>query len=183
VRLLQNTPQVFVCNPLPGPPRADNTLNHTDLGPFPDLPRSHRFSTFTSRLFLVRRHDLATPAPPLPWAKASFRNRLRAHLEGLPRLDLPENLFTRRMHRLGLIRIDHSGTGHPAFSLHPPHRNEEFYRRLPELVARAENDDYPDAQRGCYDVNSSLIDWTPQILALRHRRWWRVLLSRLLPSS
>ena len=72
----------------------------------------------------------------------------------------------------------HGGTGRPAFSLHPPHRNAEFYRRLPELVARTEADDFPADQRGCYDVNSSLIDWSAQIAALETRRWWRVLLAR-----
>lgn len=179
IRLIQTDPCIFACNPLPGPPRIDGTLNQSDLGAHPAIPGSHRFSTFTSRLFLVRRSDLIGSRRPLPWKPANLRNRLRAHLEGLPRLDLPENLLTRRMRHLGQFRMDHPGAGSPAFSLHPPHRNEDFYRRLPELVARAESDDYPAAQRGCYDINEALIDWSPQISALCRRRWWRVPLERL----
>jgi hypothetical protein len=178
LRLLEQDPRVFACNPLPGPPRADGTLNQSDLGAHPALTGSHCFRGLSTRIFLARRADLVQPSPPLPWRAATLRSRLRAHLDGLPRLDLPENLFTRRMLTLGLLRVDHGGTGRPAFSLHPPHRNAEFYRRLPELVARTEADDFPADQRGCYDVNSSLIDWSAQIAALETRRWWRVLLAR-----
>jgi hypothetical protein len=176
--LLESAPEVFVCNPLPGPPRIDRTLNQPDFGSFQRVPGSHTFRHFTSRIFLLRRNDLVSPMPPLPRAPAAPRPRLRAWLEGLPTLDLPENLLTRRMHALGQCRVDHPGSGQPAFSLHPPHRNDAFFSRLPELVRRAETDDFPDAQRGCYDINEALIDWSPQIAALARRRWWRVLLAR-----
>ncbi len=181
VRLLNTDPRVVTCSPLAGPPRSDGTLNQSDLGAHPAIAGSHTFDTFSTRLFLMRRVDVVTPSPPLPWSPASLRNRLRAYLDGLPRLDLPENLLTRRMRNLGQLRVDHPGPGTPAFSLHPPHRNAEFYQRLPELITRAETSDFPDAQRGCYDINEALIDWSPQIAALLERRWWRVLLARLNP--
>ena len=46
------------------------------------------------------------------------------------------------------------------YSLHPPFRSETFYRELPNLVARIGSGDIPEAQRGDYDVNASMIDWT-----------------------
>ncbi|HSI06969.1 MAG: hypothetical protein ACAH89_04775 [Rariglobus sp.] len=179
VRLLATDPRVFTCSPLAGPPRPDGTINQPDLGSHPSAPRSHTFASFSSRLFLVRRVDVVTPVPPHPSTPAALRNRLRAWLEGLPRLDLPENLLTRRMQMLDQLRVDHPGPATPAFSLHPPHRSPEFYERLPEFITRAETSDFPEAQLGCYDVNEALIDWSPQITALLKRRWWRVLLARL----
>lgn len=183
LELFAADPKVFSCNPLAGPPRPDGTLNQSDLGPHPSAAGSHKFAGFSTRLFLVRRIDVVSPVPPLTWRPAILRNRVRALIDGLPTLDLPENLLSHRMLLRDEIRVDHPGPGSPAFSLHPPHRNADFYARLPELVTRAETDDYPDGQRGCYDVNATLIDWSPQIAALSQRRWWHALIARITGSG
>ena len=179
IAVLEASPRVMACNPLPGPPRPDGSINQPDLGPMPGVQQSHTFAHFTSRIFLARRADLVAPQPPLTWSPAPLRLRLRAWLEGLPDLDLPENLFTKRMQTLHQVRLDHPGDGSPAFSMHPPHRNDEFYRRLSKFVSRVERNDFPDGQRGCYDLNKPLIDWSEQIAALSQQRWWKVLLRRL----
>jgi hypothetical protein len=64
------------------------------------------------------------------------------------------------MMRKGLSRIDFLGSGAGLYSLHPPYRTDTFYRELPHLIARIVAGAIPEAQRGEYDVNSSMFDWT-----------------------
>ena len=54
------------------------------------------------------------------------------------------------------------------WSLHPPHRSALFYERLPELINAVEREDIPDGQRGDYDINGSMIDWSSA-----QRTFWR----------
>jgi hypothetical protein len=71
-----------------------------------------------------------------------------------------EEILTAAMMQKGFCRIDLLGSGEGMYSLHPPYRSERFYRELPNLIARINAGHIPDAQRGDYDVNSSMIDWT-----------------------
>ena len=60
------------------------------------------------------------------------------------------------------------------------HSVEEFYRRLPELIEAVERGDVPNGQRGHYDLNDSMIDWTQARAANRwHRRYLRMIRHRL----
>ncbi len=56
--------------------------------------------------------------------------------------------------------------------LHPPYRSEEFYRALPGLIERIENDDIPEAQRGDYELNDSMFDWSRARRRSKVRRLW-----------
>ena len=69
----------------------------------------------------------------------------------------------------------------PGFwSLHPPYRSETFYARLPQLIHAVETGDVPEGQRGHYDLNDSMIDWTSAREANRwHRRYMRMIRQRL----
>jgi hypothetical protein len=58
------------------------------------------------------------------------------------------------------------------WSLHPPFRSEQFYRELPRLLERIEAGAVPDAQRGDYDINSSMFDWSRAARRARLRRLW-----------
>jgi hypothetical protein len=71
-----------------------------------------------------------------------------------------EEIISAAMMRKGLSRIDFLGSGAGLYSLHPPYRTETFYRELPHLIARIVAGAIPEAQRGEYDVNSSMFDWT-----------------------
>ena len=77
------------------------------------------------------------------------------------------------MDRLGRRRVDFLGQAPGCWSLHPPFRNPEFYRRLDEIVRRVETPDLPDAQCGDYDLNDSVIDWTNARTEIAQNRWWR----------
>jgi hypothetical protein len=107
-----------------------------------------------------------------------LRNTIKALVEHNPPQDLPEHLFTEVMRAHGLVRREFLGTGPGMWHLHPPYRCADFYTKLPSLIARCEAGDMPPAQRGCHDINDSLVDWTDALTMLRNNRWWRRPLSR-----
>ena len=59
-----------------------------------------------------------------------------------------------------LHRVDFLGAGGGMWSLHPLYRSPSFYEKLPELIQRVEEGDIPDGQRGDYDLNDSMLDWS-----------------------
>jgi hypothetical protein len=81
-----------------------------------------------------------------------------------------EEVMTQMLLARNLCRIDFLGSGPGLYSLHPPYRSERFYRELPGLIARIVAGDIPEGQRGDYDVNASMIDWTE---ALRQKTYPR----------
>jgi hypothetical protein len=91
-----------------------------------------------------------------------------------------EVLLSHTMQRLNLYRIDLLGSAPGLWSLHPPYRSEEFYQRLPELVAAVETGNVPDGQRGHYDLNDSMVDWSQARAANHwHRRYLKIISHRL----
>jgi hypothetical protein len=121
----------------------------------------------------------------LPWVPASPLQRLRARILGHPpEVIEAELLLSKTLQRFDLYRIDMLGSPPGMWSLHPPYRSEEFYRRLPELIRAVETGDVPEGQRGHYDLNDSMIDWTSARTASHwHRRYLRMIQDRLSSSS
>lgn len=115
---------------------------------------------------------------PLPVERARLRSRMRAALEGHPPYALPEDTLTRAMRARGLTRIDLLGSAPGMWSLHPAMRSPESYAALPELVRRVEQGQVPDEQRGDFDVNDSMVDWSSARRAARRQVWWRRLARR-----
>jgi hypothetical protein len=170
-------PEVLFAAPLPGPPTADGRLRSQEAVPEGETPHAFRFDTMSTRLFLVdRRRFRATIGALRPQRPPSLRSVMKAMVEGNPPQDLPEHLFSRAMHTRGLVRREFLGTAPGMWSLHPPYRSADFYRRLPELVQRVESGDLPAAQAGDHDMNSSLVDWSEALAALTQNRWWKRLL-------
>ena len=172
IALLQADPSVFACNPLPGPPRTDFGINQPSQ-PLSAPRGAHSIDGFSSRIFFMARERLVNPAPKLPLKRAYWRGRLRGLLEGTSGIALPEDIIGEQMRRLGQHRVDFLGAAPGCWSLHPPFRNPEFFRRLEEIVTRVERDDFPAAQRGDYDLNDSVIDWSDARAAIARNRWWR----------
>jgi hypothetical protein len=60
----------------------------------------------------------------------------------------------------------------------------DFYRRLPQLVREIETGNIPEAQRGHYDINDSMVDWSEARRLNRwHRRYYRLLRDRLAAAN
>lgn len=174
----QADPRVLFSAPLPGPPSADGGLRSQEAKAASGRARAFDFDTMSTRLFLLSRRRFRSTLGRLRLRGPGLRGSIKALVERNPPQDLPEHLFTHGMHRRGLIRREFLGQGSGMWHLHPPYRCADFYARLPELVARCESGDMPEAQRGCHDINESLVDWSEPIEALRTNRWWRRLLRR-----
>lgn len=192
LEVLRTEPEVLCCSPLPGPPTPDGLLperierQHAAAGSPPRLEQrpwpAYRLSGCSTRLWLFDRRRLVDALGPLPLERPRLRSHLRARLEGHPAYELPEVTLSRLMQRNGFSRLDLLGSGPGMWSLHPTMRSEHFYQQLPALIGRIERGDVPEAQRGDYDLNDSMIDWTSGRGALRRNTWWRRLSRRALLS-
>lgn len=193
IGLLQDTPDVLCVGPFPGPPREKGGLDESLHVHFPgssgfaqpqkfdaDAP-AYRFATVSTRVFMIDMRRFAQRIGALDLVRPDPGRRLRAHLFREAPLSMPaEEVLSANMVARGLSRIDYLGTGAGMFSLHPPYRSPEFYAQLPALISRIERGDIPDGQRGDFDINGAMIDWSSALAAKRPTARYRKALSQLL---
>jgi hypothetical protein len=177
--LYQTQPDLLFLSPLPGPPSPDGSLKQLKA------PREtiggidgYVFTAMSTRVFLFSRTRFRERITALIPRAPAFRARLLALLDGHPAQELPENLFTEAMRERGLKRFDFAGPAPGCWTLHPPYRCEDFFNKLPDLIARIEKADLPAAQLGDHDLNASLVDWTEAKKRMASRRWWHRLRDR-----
>ena len=190
VRLLRTREDTVLVSPFPGPPPAGGLSEEllrrhgTGAGRAPrqleEDPPAYAFPTASTRLFLFDRVEFVRRLGPLPLERPRPRSFARALLEGHQPYELPERTITRLMKRRDLWRVDLLGSGAGMWSLHPALRSDEFFAALPKLIRRVEEGDVPDEQRGDYDVNDSMIDWSSARAAQRQQAWPRRLARRAL---
>lgn len=171
-------PEALFAGPLPGPPRHDGALGglHGSLPGTRPLPApkrlaapypAYRFHSVSTRIFVFNQKRFDTMSGGFDILRPDLRRRLRARLFHQSPSTMPaEEAMTNTLLARELCRVDFLGSGLGLYSLHPPYRSERFYRELPGLIARIVTGDIPEGQRGDYDVNASMIDWTE---ALRHK--------------
>ena len=162
---------VLGCSPLPGPPTADGQLR-----------RRARCASSTARPRIASdaQHPPVPDRPPAPArrlaAPALPGRAMRSAAQGAaarqPSIQAAELAITDAMAAAGLFRVDFLGAPPGMWSLHPPYRSAEFYRELPRLLERIESGAIPDAQRGDYDINNSMFDWSSVARRERLRRIW-----------
>lgn len=171
--LLAHGEDVLACSPLPGPPAPDGRLRKQTASRFEYSLAAFRFTTLNTRLFLIDRDRLRKCLLPLhllgPIRPVS---RLKARLHGNPPYRAAELTISDAMCAAGLCRVDFLGAGPGVWSLHPPYRSPRFYRELPAMIQRIEAGDVPEAQRGDYEVNDSMFDWSSARRKARIRRLW-----------
>lgn len=156
VALLRRRSDVLTCSPLPGPPRSDGRLLQSSLT---DEPGLYRFRHVSTRVLLMDM-DRFDRVLPLRRARTGDAVLIRSLLgRRWPNLSL-EWMMTAAMQRAGMCRLDFLGREPGMWSLHPPYRSPTFYRELPEIVRRIERGEVPVEQRGDYDLNDSMIDWS-----------------------
>ncbi|MFD2873466.1 hypothetical protein ACFS5N_13355 [Mucilaginibacter ximonensis] len=159
IELLKTEPDVFTCSPFPGPPTADGRLLDQPGTADSSSLRKVYFNSFSTRLFLINKVSFKNRICPLPVKIARWPLLYRALLRSRPVFELPEDTITDIMRKKGLKRVDFLGMGAGIWSLHPPFRNEEFFQKLPSLIQCIETGNVPDAQRGYYDINDSMVNW------------------------
>ena len=173
VGVLDARDDVLAVNPLPGPPTDTLELTSQHGEPVTGMQGAYLFDQISTRVFLVDRRVLATLRPPRVLMPRRVRDIGRALLYGRPLAPLAEDVMTAQMRAAGLRRFDFLGDPPGWWSLHPPYRSERFFARLPEIVRMVEEDELPIGQRGDYDLNESVIDWSDAVAALRATRWQR----------
>jgi len=173
VALFESDTNVLTCSPLPGPPTRDGTLpGQPAATPYAGLPTAFQFHWFSTRIFALSKRRFADRIGGVKPRGPKLRGAIRAALQGNPMADLAENVFSDAMVGVGMYRVDFLGAGNGMWSLHPPFRSAAFYEQLPDLIARIESGDVPDAQRGHYDITDALFDWSSARAAKRRKPWW-----------
>jgi hypothetical protein len=171
--LLDQHPDVLACSPLPGPPTPDGGLRTQTAPRFEHACAAFRFSTMNTRLFLIDRVRLRERALPLQLLGPIRRtSRVKARLHGNPPYGAAELALGAAMRAAGLSRVDFLGAEPGMWSLHPPYRTPQFYEQLPSLIERVETGRVPDAQRGDYELNDSMFDFSRARRRARIRRLW-----------
>jgi hypothetical protein len=171
--LLAGHPDVLACNPLPGPPAPDRELRREAAPPFAHDSQAYLFKTLSTRLFLIDRKRLRERLSPLRLlGPARALSSAKARLHGNPPYRAAELVISEAMVGAGLSRVDFLGAQPGMWSLHPPYRSEEFYSELPRLIERVETGEIPDAQRGDYELNDSMFDWSRARRRRMVRRLW-----------
>ena len=168
-KLMEARPEVMVCNPHPGPPTADGQLRSQSLTREPYTSVAFRTNVINSRVAFFDRRRLISQLAPLSLLQPSVFRRWQARLEGNFPYMLPEDIVSFSVRRAGFLRIDFLGHKPGMWSLHPPYRNAAFYERLPQLIQNIERGELPDQQRGDYDINDSMVDWS----SVRKLAWRR----------
>jgi hypothetical protein len=187
IACMERWPDVLVTSPFPGPPRADGAiLGHRDLESLAHLgdayPKlSYRHVHVSTRDFLIDMNRMKSRLGALPLIPPTAKQRLKGVLlANAPEVREAETVLSITLKNSGLSRIGFLGESPGMWSLHPPYRSEEFYRRLPEFVRAVESGDVPEGQRGHYDLNDSMIDWSQARAANTWRhRYMRMLRQRL----
>jgi hypothetical protein len=173
-RLLMAThPDVLICSPLPGPPTLDGTLRRESGTRLELEPLAYRFEHMSTRLFMLDRTRLRERLLPLVLlGPARTISGAKARLHGNPPYRAAELVISDAMADAGVHRVDMLGSKPGMWSLHPPYRSSEFFIELPGLIERIEAGDVPDAQRGDYELNGSMFDWSHARRRAMVRRLW-----------
>jgi hypothetical protein len=160
VQLMVSRPDIFSCDPLPGPPNYDGTLprESAERDSFSHL--AFRLSCFSTRLFFLDKLQFTSKIGTLRPEYASPKGVVKALKEGNPPYAAPENIITRAMVKRRLFRVAFMGNSNGVWSLHPPQRSKIFYQQLESIIDHVERGDIPVGQRGDYDLNESFINWT-----------------------
>jgi hypothetical protein len=161
VELLERERDVLACMPFPGPPRTDGKLTRQTESLRCDVEGlAYSFSTITTRVFILDRRRFLSGEFRIPLVPPKPHHLVQSLLFNTPPYKLLEGCLSELKSTKALRCIGFLGAEPGLWSLHPPHRSERFYAGLHNLVKRVESNDIPADQRGDFDVNDSMIDWS-----------------------
>lgn len=186
---LEAHPDALVICPFSGPPKKDGDMSfalHVGMPGIRHIPQAEkmqldspawRFPTVSTRIFMIDMQRFKQRIGSIKLLRPDLKRRLRSYAFNQKPLSMPaeEALSTDMMVRK-LYRIDYLGTGQGMYSLHPPYRSPQFYAALPALIKRIESGDIPESQRGDFDINSSMVDWSSALATkTRSKRYLKAL--------
>lgn len=155
-------PAVLFINPLPGPPTLDFDLKQLY---FQRLNRyAYSFKNVTTRFFLTDLTKITSTKLTLRFIKPSLRRLVKGTLQR-NFWELPEMLFSDILENDTRYRLCYWGENdrEGCYSLHPNLKSESFIKYIPILLKRISENDFPERQRGWYDVHKDVFDFTKSL--------------------
>ena len=155
VRVMEENEDILCVLPRGGPPTKDGSL-HQGTTPYQvDEKRGlYLFKNFTSRHYLIHRERFLSLLPLKPlWL--SWREPIKSRLFGNGKMLCWEAIVEHALEKSDMWRADLMTD--QAWSLHPGDRSAEFYQLLPQIIDSVNRNEFPEEQRGHFDLRLS--DW------------------------
>ncbi len=155
VRVMEENEDILCVLPRGGPPTKDGLLRQGTTNYKIDEKRGlYLFKNFTSRHYLIHRERFLSLLPLKPqWL--SWREPIKSRFFGNGKMLCWENMVERALTKSHMWRADLMTDR--AWSLHPGDRSEEFYQLLPQIIDSVTRNEFPEKQRGHFDL--MLSDW------------------------
>ena len=155
VRIMEEYDDILCVLPRGGPPTDDNSLNQGTTPYQIDEKRGlYLFKNFTSRYYLINRERFLSLLPLKPlWL--SWREQVKSRLFGNGKMLCWEAMVEHALSKSPMWRADLMTDR--AWSLHPGDRSQEFYKLLPKIIDSVNQNEFPEEQRGHFDLRLS--DW------------------------
>ena len=155
IRIMEENDDILCILPKGGPPSSDKSLNQGTTTYQIDEERGlYLFKNFTSRHYLIHRERFLSLLP-LETIWLSWREPLKRIVFGNGKMLCWETMVEKAVAKSSFWRADLMTD--QAWSLHPGDRSEEFYNLLPEIIKRVNSNQFPEDQRGHFDLR--LTDW------------------------
>ncbi len=150
INIMENNQDILCVLPRGGPPSKDTSLHQNDTEYMIDKKRNiYLFKNFTSRHYLINRERFLSILPLKPlWL--SWREPIKSRLFGNGKMLCWETMVGNALEKSHMWRADLMTD--EAWSLHPGERTDEFYNLLPKIIECVNNNEFPEEQRGHFDL-------------------------------
>ena len=150
VRVMEENEDILCVLPKGGPPTKNGFLHQGTTEYRIDQSRGlYLFKNFTSRYYLMNRERFLSLLPMQPkWL--SWREPIKSRLIGNGKMLCWETMVEHALIKSKMWRADLMTD--QTWSLHPGDRSELFYRILPQILSRVSKNQFPEGQRGHFDL-------------------------------
>ena len=150
INIMENNQDILCVLPRGGPPSKDTSLHQNNTEYIIDKKRNiYLFKNFTSRHYLINRERFLSVLPLKPlWL--SWREPIKSRLFGNGKMLCWETMVENALEKSHMWRADLMTD--EAWSLHPGERTNEFYNLLPKIIECVNNNEFPEEQRGHFDL-------------------------------
>ncbi len=155
IKVMEENQDILCVLPRGGPPTKDGSLHQGSTPYQVDEKRGlYLFKNFTSRHYLIHRERFLSLLPLKPlWL--SWREPIKSRLFGNGKMLCWETMVEHALENSSMWRADLMTE--KTWSLHLGDRSEEFYQLLPRIIDSVNLNQFPEEQRGHFDLKLS--DW------------------------
>ena len=155
IRIMEENEDILCVLPKGGSPTTDASLHQGTTEYQADKKRDlFLFKNFTSRHYLIHKERFISLLPLKPlWL--SWREPFKSRVLGKGKMLCWESMVGEALENSNLWRADLMTD--QAWSIHPGDRSAEFYKLLPKIIDSVSKNNFPDEQRGHFDLR--LDDW------------------------